>query len=108
MDVRRRRNNPVTSIRPAVALHRSWLLRRDLDGALSDSDDLLAKHNLGAPRKTNEMILRARQRSNHKSNGGGESIVFKTTGKKIEVGYERGLIFFVRLPLLGEVLWMNG
>jgi hypothetical protein len=37
----------------------------------------------------------------------GESMVFKTTGKRIEVEYERGGIFFVRLPLLGEVLWTH-
>ena len=28
-------------------------------------------------------------------------------GKSIEVAYERGAEFFVRLPLLGDVLWLN-
>jgi hypothetical protein len=34
-------------------------------------------------------------------------MIFKTTGGRIEVGYERGSVFFVRLPLLGEVLWTD-
>jgi hypothetical protein len=28
-------------------------------------------------------------------------------GKSIELEYERGMVFFIRLPLLGEVLWTN-
>ena len=35
-------------------------------------------------------------------------MVLKT--KRLEIEYERGFIFFVRLPLFGEVLWtpVNG
>ena len=35
-------------------------------------------------------------------------MIFKTTGGRVEVEYQRGYIFFVRLPLFGEVLWMAG
>lgn len=29
-------------------------------------------------------------------------------GKRIEIEYERGVVFFVRLPLLGDLLWQAG
>jgi hypothetical protein len=31
-------------------------------------------------------------------------MIFRTDSKRVEVEYTRGVIFFVRLPLLGEVL----
>ena len=35
-------------------------------------------------------------------------MIFKTTGNRIEIEYEREVAFFVRLPLLGELLWTHG
>jgi hypothetical protein len=32
-------------------------------------------------------------------------MIFRTDSKRVEVEYSRGFIFFVRLPLVGEVLW---
>jgi len=34
-------------------------------------------------------------------------MIFKTTGRRVEVEYERGVVLFVRLPLLGELLWSH-
>jgi hypothetical protein len=32
-------------------------------------------------------------------------MIFKTTDTRVEVEYERGFTFFVRMPVLGEFLW---
>ena len=34
-------------------------------------------------------------------------MIFKTTSGRVEMEYQRGSVFFVRLPLLGEVLWTH-
>jgi hypothetical protein len=34
-------------------------------------------------------------------------MTFKTTSGRVEMEYQRGSLFFVRLPLLGEVLWTH-
>jgi hypothetical protein len=34
-------------------------------------------------------------------------MIFKTAGRRVEVEYERGDMFFVRLPLRGDLLWTN-
>ena len=34
-------------------------------------------------------------------------MIFKTTGDRVEMEYQRGSVFFVRLPLLGDVLWTS-
>jgi hypothetical protein len=37
----------------------------------------------------------------------GAHMIFRTDSKRVEVEYSRGYIFFVRFPLLGEVLWIR-
>jgi hypothetical protein len=32
-------------------------------------------------------------------------MILKTTGRRFEIEYERGMVFFIRLPVLGDVLW---
>ncbi|HEU4367725.1 MAG TPA: hypothetical protein VFV05_05780 [Methylomirabilota bacterium] len=34
-------------------------------------------------------------------------MIFETTSGCIEMEYQRGSVFFVRLPLLGELLWTH-
>src|SRR6267378_2619417 len=32
-------------------------------------------------------------------------MIFKTTGRRVEVEYERGMVLFVRLPMIGGISW---
>jgi len=34
-------------------------------------------------------------------------MILRTTNDRVEMEYQRGSLFFVRLPLLGEVLWTH-